>query len=283
MLRDFIKSSPGIKQLIKTNAWQSFRHRMILIFGDRTNATFTLFLRLPTQFEALSGPVMDFLSSEGRLWDLRIAVLGCSNGAEPYTIASVLKNRYPDLKFFIHACDIDEKMIKQAIGSCYSKEDEAFSSKMLTVPFMRDTFNNHNHSWKIKPKIAEHVHFEVGDALDANLKYTVEKSDIVFAQNFLFHLKPKFAQKAFANIYNLLKPKSVLFIDGMDLNMRQKLTRKHNLEPLDFMIEKIHNEARVGRTGSWPWTYWGLEPFSNAKREWRRRYSTIFLKGSNGI
>lgn len=278
MIREFVKSLPGINYFIKTNIWKSFRHRLLLFFSDRTNATFTLFLRLPTQFEALSGPVLDFLLSNSQISNLIITVLGCSNGAEPYTIASVLKNRHPDLKFSIYAYDIDKEMIKKAKSACYFTKEEAFRNEMLTTSFINDTFDNYNHSLKIKPKIAELIHFEIGNALDPSLKDVVKTSDIVFAQNFLFHLKPKLAQKAFKNICSLLKPKAALFIDGMDLSMRQKLTLKYNLVPLDFKIREIHNEARIGRTSSWPWIYWGLEPFSNTKKRWQRRYSTIFLK-----
>jgi len=52
---------------------------------------------MPTQFEALSGPVLNFpirdREREEKL--LKIVVLGCSNGAEPYSIASVLRNQHP--------------------------------------------------------------------------------------------------------------------------------------------------------------------------------------------
>jgi chemotaxis methyl-accepting protein methylase len=221
-MKTFIRSLPGINYLIKTDTWKNFRHSLVLRLSQRKNATFTLFLRLPTQYEALAGPVLSFLLSNNESNSLKITVLGCSNGAEPYTVASVLMQKHPDLDFSIQASDIVD--------------------------------------------------------LDPDLVSLLGHSDIVFAQNFLFHMKPTLAKQAFKNAYLLLNTKAALFIDGMDLNMRESLTRKHNLLPLEYKIETIHNEARVGRTDPWPCNYWGLEPFKRSRKSWKRRYATIFLK-----
>ena len=87
-----IKKIPGINFFVKSKTWTSFRHKISLVTDTRENSTFTGFFRLPTQFEALSGPVLDFLLPEQTPKNLKIAVIGCSNGSEAYTIASVLMN-----------------------------------------------------------------------------------------------------------------------------------------------------------------------------------------------
>ena len=66
----------------------------------------------------------------------------------------------------------------------------------------------------------------------------------------------------------------------MDLSLRHTLTLRMGLSPLEYKIEAIHAEARRARGGGWPHIYWGLEPFSSARRDWKRRYATIFLKGA---
>ena len=277
MLRKLIKKLPGVTFLINTNTYKHFRHYVTLYSSERQNATFTLFLRLPTQFDALSGPVVDFLLSHGNSGKLKITILGCSNGAEAFSVASILKNHHPNLNFSIHGYDIVNEMIDKANSACYT-EEEVFSNKMVTPSFVHQTFDVENGYYKIKPEITRLVHFSLGDALDPNLRNIIGDSDIVFAQNFLFHLKPKMAKKAFDNICRLLSHNGVLFIDGMDLSMRQRLTHINHLSPLNYKIEEIHNEARVGRTDAWPFVYWGIEPFLTVRKEWQRRYSTIFIK-----
>ncbi len=272
-----MKNAPGINVLLKTNAWQSIRHRITLAMSDRENATFTGFLRLPSQFSALYGPVLDFLLSDGNVRSLNIAVLGCSNGAEAYTIASLMKTHARTIDFKIHAYDIDRAMIEKARDAVYGP-DEIFNNKRITTDFVNATFDRTGDRYMVKQDIVKHVFFGLADALDPRLPGTVGTADIVYAQNFLLHMRPHRAKRAFANLCSLLNRRAALFIDGMDIGLRTELTRKHHQEPLDYKIETIHNEARWARGMGWPYSYWGLEPFLPSRREWRRRYATIFFK-----
>lgn len=278
-IKKFLENIPAVNFLIKSNIWESFIHKIVLITSDRQNTTFTGFLRLPSQYEALAGPVLDFVLSDRTDKSLKIIVIGCSNGAEPYSIASILKNRYPKLRFKIHAYDIYREIIYKAKSATF-EHNEIFCNPKITSDFVNTTFDfaREKNLYTIKKEIAEHVYFDVADALDPNLREITGTSDIVYAQNFIVHLKPKNAIKAFNNICLLLNTKAALFIDGIDLDIRQKFTRKHNLVPLNYKIEEIHNEAKNERYYRWPLVYWSLEPLSTSKKDWQRRYSTIFLK-----
>lgn len=277
-LIEVCKKLPLVKGLIKTPTWQSLRHRITLLTSDRTVATFTGFFRLPTQFETLSGPVLDSLFSGGAPGPLKIIVIGCSKGAEAYSIASLLRNRHPELAFNIYAYDVNKDVIKKAKTARYMPEEVYL--KRIPARYVDATFDRENNYYVIKEEIAQSVSFDIADAFDPNLRTTIGTADIVFAQNFLFHMNPKEATRAFNNICNLLNPNAALFIDGMDVGLRHRLTRKNNLIPLEHKIEEIHNEARITRGVGWPYSYWGLEPLSTAKREWQRRYSTIFMKSN---
>ena len=84
-------------------------------------------------------------------------------------------------------------------------------------------------------------------------------------------------KKAFYNICSLLNNRAVLFVDGMDLDLREKLSRKMNLHPLQYKIEAIHKEAQNARAIGWPYNYWGLEPFNASRGDWQRKYATIYF------
>lgn len=280
-IKKFIINVPGAKRFLESNVWKLFRYKLNQRFGDRRNTTFTSFLRLHSQYEALSGPVLDFLLADDPDKTLKITVLGCSDGSEPYSIASILKNRHPKLEFKIYAYDIYKEIIYKAKSATYERE-EIFCNPRTTVDFVNTTFDIENNSYKIKKEIAEHVVFGIADALlDVNLRGDIGTSDIVYAQNFLIHMKPKMARKAFNNICLLLNPKAALFIDGIDLDVRQKLTRINSLMPLDYKIIEIHNEAYNERSYGWPLYYWGIEPLLTYKTDWKQRYSTIFLKNNS--
>jgi len=271
-----IKKLPGMSAFARSAAWQIFRFKITLLTSSRRNCHFTKFLRMPSQFNALSGPVFDYLikSRSGRT--LNVAVMGCSTGAEPYSIASVMRSRHPDLVFTVNAYDIDRGCIDKAKSAQYTSE-EVLGSELITSDFIQATFDKKNGHYIIKNDIRKHVHFYVADVQDLKLPEKIGTFDIVYVQQLLIHLKQKQAIKGFKNICRLLNPKAALFVAGVELGMLVKLTRMNNLYPCDYNIEEINKEVCM-YDGGWPWVYWGREPFMITRRDWKRRYSTIFLK-----
>lgn len=272
---------PYLERYRDSLVWKVCRHRIALTIEERANSTFTGFLRLPTQFEALGGPVVNLLARQRPESPLRIVVMGCSNGAEAYTIASILVARAPRIEFGVDAFDINDAIIEKARSACY-RADEVLNNKVLTPEFIQSTFDVDQGDYRVKKEIAARVKFHVADVLSPDLATRVGRCDILFAQNFLFHLNRADAGRAFENLCSLLNPRAALFVDGMDLGLRQKRTRVRRLVPLEFRIEEIHNEARRARAAGWPNHYWGLEPFMTFARNWQRRYATIYLKDADG-
>lgn len=276
MFRSLLRSVPGVRRFAQTPFGQSLRYRWALHFEDRYGYTFTQFLRLPTQLAALQGPVLDFVDPTGTK-PLRIAVVGCSTGAEPYTVASLLSRTNPSREFSIDACDIDEEVLETARGATYS-EDVVRANPLVTEEFIAATFDLAGGRYVVKPEIARHVGFRQADATRSGLAEVVAPADIVFSQNVMCNLRRPAARRLFANLATLLKPRSALFVDGMDIDMRQKLTRRLALAPLPFELQRIHDEARIVRGDRYPRFATGLEPFDGRKADAARRYATIFLR-----
>jgi len=212
----------------------------------------------------------------GTVKTLKITIVGCSTGAEAYSIASVLRERHPNLDFTVCAYDIDSECIKIAKNARYTHQ-QVFSNEKTTANFINTTFDVEEGFHTVKSDIRKHVHFDLADALNTNLKEQIGTSDIVYAQHVLMHMKSQNAKKAFKNIYRLLNPKSALFIAGINLDVLQKLTRKNNLMPCGYKVEQIHNEVKSYSPG-WPYVYHSVEPFMAVRKDWHRRYSTIFFK-----
>jgi hypothetical protein len=194
----------------------------------------------------------------------------------------MLMRQHPGLEFQLDGYDIDAVMCEKARSARYDAS-EVLNNHLMTAEFVQATFDVGNDIYRVKPNIAARTRFHVADALSPGLAGQVGQCDILFAQNFLFHLDRKAAVRAFENLYSLLRPRAALFIDGMDIDQRRTCTRRRRLMPLDFRIEQIHNEARRARAVGWPYSYWGLEPFMTFTGDWRRRYATIFLKDDAGL
>lgn len=287
-IRSTLKRMPFVKSFLKTDIWTNTRYKLLLRRAERVNANCTAFLRGPMQLEALLGPVLDMLWSENKEAKIRFLVAGCSIGSEAFTIASVLRANFPDLLFDIHGFDIEANVIEMARTRIFEAR-HIFNHRKMTNEFVDLTFDKTEDKYRVKEEIARHVEFEIGDALDPTLKERIGQADILFAQNFLYHLPPNASREALENLCTLLKPSSALFIDGVDLDIRQSVTMAQGLTPLDFKIEEIHNELRTvavsasgdysdTRGAAWPFQYWGLEPFSDKTNGWKRRYSTVFFR-----
>jgi chemotaxis protein methyltransferase CheR len=268
---------PGGALLRRTKAWKRLRHWISVRVDGRHNSHFTGFLRLPTQFGLLAGPVVAHLQTDHRhAAPFRICVLGCSKGAEAFTIASVLTRHHPEMAFQVRGYDIDCASIEKARLARY-EPDEVFNIEVITHDFVRTTFDRDGDTYVIKPHIAARVQFDVADVLSPDLPLTVGDCHIVFLQNVLVNLRPGLARRVFDNALRLLRPGSVLFADGVDLDMRQKTVLHRGLVPVDYEIERIHNEARRARSAGWPYHYWGLEPFMTYRKNWKSRYATVFV------
>jgi chemotaxis methyl-accepting protein methylase len=274
----YVKTIPGVRQALRSQRAQRVRYWLALHFEQREHFTFTQFQRLPAQFEALTGPVLDVLRAPTLPDPLRIVVLGCSTGAEPYSISSALLARFPDLSFTINAYDIDERVLEVAARATYT-EEAVLAHRLITPDFIASTFDRDAGQFTVKRHIANRVRFGRADLLDPALASLIPPADIVCLQNVLCNMSRSMARRAFQNTVALLKPRSVLLVDGMDPDMRAAETRAANLTPLSVALERIHDEARVIRGERYPWYATGLEPFSAERRDRDRRYATIFTAG----
>ncbi|MBS0431063.1 MAG: hypothetical protein JSS21_01445, partial [Proteobacteria bacterium] len=238
---------------------------------------FTQFLRLPSQYEALCGPVLDFLAPNLHGTALRVIVLGCSTGMEPYTISSALLARKPEQAVTIDGYDIDDAVLASARSATYTAR-QVLGNPLITSDFLEQTFDVADALWIVKPAIAERVRFLVADATRPCARETMAHADIVFAQNVMCNLRRPLARRLFDNAVALLKPRAALFVSGMDIDMRARLSHRHRLSPMTFALERIHEESRLVLGPRYPYFATGLEPYSRHRRDHERRYATIFLR-----
>ncbi len=264
-----------IRRFLKT-----IKYRLVLKLKPRQNRVYTQFYRFPNQYRALVDRVIPFqkgVDSPSDNKPLEIVAFACCNGAEPFTLSYVLQTHFPSLQFRIRGFDIVDDVIEKARSPIYTR-NEIYQGDFVSDEHVEGIFDSINSMYQVKPEIAEPITFAVGDMLDRPFMNSLGKADLVFAQNVLFHLPTKKAHEAFGNLVGLLKPGSALFINGMDTDMRIKLTKRYDLQPLDYLVEEIHNDARVNHGAGWAGAYCGREPFSRKSREWVRKHCTIYNK-----
>jgi chemotaxis protein methyltransferase CheR len=256
------------------------RYRLRVHFQPRQNHIYTQFCRFPNQYEVLLEHVLPRLleKRKGRAEPLEIAVFACCSGEEAYTLAYVLATRAPGVSFRIVGYDIVPDLITQARLGSYTREHVHFGPH-VTEELVAGLFDSVGDTRTVKAQFASLVSFEIGDMTDAAFMARLPRSDLVFAQNVLFHLPRPVAKRAFENLVRLMGPGGTLFVNGMDTDMRAKLTKQHGLEPVTHRIAEIHEDARVDRGANWADSYWGREPLKMSG-DWVGKYCTIYTKKS---
>jgi chemotaxis methyl-accepting protein methylase len=213
---------------------------------------------------------------------LRIAVLGCSIGAEVYSILWTIRSARPDLRVFLDAVDISEEILSFAEKGIYSPDTSQFVSasifERLTEAEMVEMFDWEGDRAKIKSWLREGITWQLRDAADPELANILGPQDMVVASNFLCHMAPADAEKCLANIAQLVSPGGYLFVSGVDLDVRTKTALDLGWEPVRELIVEIHDGDRSVRA-DWPWDWWGLEPLNRKRHDWQTRYAAAFRIG----
>jgi acyl carrier protein len=192
----------------------------------------------------------------------------------------VLRQRRPELEFEITASDLHPEMVSRGQRGAYHRDEVNYWG--TPHHFVQRTFDAVGGIYVVKPEIRKLVKFEQANLLDGKIVKQFARSDLVFMQNVLCHLDEEDATRAFNNAVQLLKPRSGLFIDGMNLDLRSALTAEAGLGPLDYKCQEIHNFSRTHIGNRWWNYYYGTEPYAAWHPSRLRRYSTIFMRENDG-
>ena len=243
--------------------------------ADRRQYTGTSFLRNRPQLEQIRRLVGAY--PPGAAFDL--AVLGCSIGAEVYSVLWTIRTARPDLKVRTAAVDISPEVLAVAERATYSSAASALVGwsifDRLSETEREQIFDWHGDEGAVKPWIREGVRFQLANAADPGLVGSLGQQDMVLASNFLCHMDPVTAQSCLRNIARLVKPGGHLMVVGVDLDVREGLARELGWQPVPDLIREIH-EGDVDVRRDWPCEWWGLEPLDERRRDWPLRYGAIF-------
>ena len=256
-------------------------HKVARMQGTRAQAFATLFFRNRPQLEL----IRRLLTRVAKGGSLKVAVLGCSTGAEAYSVAWTIRSARPDIKLTLSAVDISREAVNVARGGLYSAVNSRLSDthvcETMTAAEIETLFDREGDALRIKPWIKEGICWRAGDAREPEILDTLGQQDIVVANNFLCHMEPSEAKNCLRNIGRLVTPGGNLFVSGVDLDVRTEVARELGWDPMQELFEEIHyGDPYLGRY--WPSQYAGLEPLDKRRQDWRIRYAAVFRVNVNG-
>lgn len=169
--------------------------------------------------------VTEFLRNE-KMWDdfyklavpevtkskrkIKIWSAACSSGEEPYTIAILLKEHYPNIDVEIIATDIDDVILEKAKTGIYKKNDiRAFDNKILSKYFT----DNGDGTIKVKDDIKKKIKFEKHNLLEDPYPKFV---DIIVCRNVLIYFKEDAKSEIYTRFSKNLNDNGILFIGATE-------------------------------------------------------------------
>ena len=264
-----------VRNLYPVRSYGAWLHSLVCLSASRQQYFGTFFLRNRPALE-----LMRRLAQQREHGStLKIAVLGCSIGAEVYSILWTIRSARPDLKVLLEAVDISKEILSFAEKGSYSADTSQFVGASifdrLTEAEMIEMFDWQGDQAKVKSWLRQGITWHLRDAADRELMSILGPQDMVIASNFLCHMPRAAAEKCLGNIAQLVSPGGYLFVSGVDLDVRTKVALDLGWEPVRELMVEIH-DGDCSVRNDWPWEWWGLEPLNRKRHDWQIRYAAAF-------
>ncbi len=192
----------------------------------------TYFFREMPQLKALVDIVIPEILERKKneiLKSIRIWSAACSNGAEPYSLAIMLKEHGftdKEVKINIYGTDINTEVINTARSGIFSEPDLRNTPEDLKKKY----FVKKGSFYELSSEIKKMVTFSVVNLFSKTQTFTIKNIDIIFCRNVLIYFNLKSKKIVASNLYNSLNPGGYLFLGMSDTLF--KVTNLFLLKPL---------------------------------------------------
>ena len=177
----------------------------------RLTVTETYFFRGADQFRALSKrAIPDRIADRRKEGPLRLLSAGCSSGEEAYSLAILLRERFPELprqQTEILGIDLNPAMIAKAKEARYHPWSLRETPRELREKYFRVEGND----FILADSIRSMVSFAERNL--ATCEFTsLEPFDIILCRNVIMYLVPEAAQSVITRLTEALEPDGFLFL-----------------------------------------------------------------------
>src|SRR5690625_805907 len=176
-------------------------------FIDRLTINVTEFYRNPKRWEILKNKVIPHLiknKDEISIWSA-----ACSTGEEPYSVAMLFNEFYPEVKYNILATDLDHDVLKKANEGLYQEQ----FLKELPISLKNKYFTRVNNLYKIDEQLKKHITFKnhnlLADRYPSNM-------DLIICRNVLIYFTDEAKDLIYKGFSHSLKEGGILFVGSTE-------------------------------------------------------------------
>lgn len=160
--------------------------------------------------------------------ELRIWSAACASGQEPYSMAMLLREHFPQLvswRVHLLATDFSTSVLRRAREAVYSQIEV---NRGLPAPMLVKWFRKDGLDWRLRDDARNAVEFR-----ELNLTApwpAMPPQDIVLMRNVLLYFEPPMRRIVLRNVRKVLAPDGLLFLGGGETT----LTMDDSFEPVTF-------------------------------------------------
>lgn len=183
-------------------------------FVNRLTINVSEFFRNPDRFEELRNKVLPELLKKNN--QIKIWSAGCSNGAEPYSVAIIVNELRANDRVQILASDVDREILRKAQEeACYISNDV----KSLPPNLVAKYFHRQSDKFYLNDSIKKMVTFSFQNLLLDDFESGL---DLIICRNVVIYFTNDAKNNLYQKFYNALKPGGYLWVGGTEplLNYR---------------------------------------------------------------
>lgn len=173
------------------------------------------FFRTPEKFGKLETDVIpDLLQRSPKL---NIWSAGCSIGAEPYSLAMILKEMTPGKQHRILASDLDIEILAKAKQGVYTDNELKSISKERKTKYFDHLPDDR---YAVKDEIKKCIEFKRHNLLKDPFE---REFDLILCRNVVIYFTEEAKDQLYTNFFHALKPGGILFVGATEaiLNFRK--------------------------------------------------------------
>lgn len=179
-------------------------------FRDYFTINVTEFFRDPDRFRFLETKVLPELLAKRT--GLKVWSAACSIGAEPYSVAVLLKELAPTLSHKIVATDVDVTIVERA-----RRADKYVQAELKNIPAARldKAFSkNTDGTYNVKPDVRQLVDVRLHNLLTPP---PMQGFDLILCRNVVIYFTDDAKATLYHHLVGALRPGGILFVGGTEM------------------------------------------------------------------
>lgn len=209
-----LNSVQALVERLRNSSLNGLHHRVV----EAMTINETSFFRDLKPFEELRKSILPQLIEKRRA-ERRITIwsAACSSGQEPYTIAMILQEHFPEFAGWscrLMASDISEEVMAKARSGRYSQLEV---SRGLPAAYLVKYFHHRGHEWEMGKEIRRKVEYF---AINLTKPWpALPRMDIILMRNVLIYFDLDTKKRIFANLRRQLQADGYLTLGGAETTL----------------------------------------------------------------